>query len=94
MATASPSEVGDDQKQGSAEQSPWTIEDIVGAISRQIEISHGGWVEFVDYDGKTLSVRLQGACVGCPMSQYTLAMGIGQTVKQFFPELEAVQAVP
>jgi Fe-S cluster biogenesis protein NfuA len=39
-------------------------------------------------------VRLQGACDGCPMSKYTLAMGIGQTVKQFFPELESVQAVP
>ena len=51
-------------------------------------------MEFVEYDGKTLQVRLQGACVGCPMSQYTLAMGIGQTVKQYFPELEYVQAVP
>ena len=76
------------------EQPAVTIEQLIAAISQQIEISHGGWVEFVDYDGKVLSVRLQGACVGCPMSQYTLAMGIGQTVKQFFPELEAVQAVP
>ncbi len=71
-----------------------TIEEIIAAISQQIEVSHGGWVEFVDFDGKLLSVRLQGACVGCPMSQYTLAMGIGQTVQQFFPELESVQAVP
>ena len=71
-----------------------TMEDIIAAISHQIEVSHGGWVELVDFDGKTLKVRLQGACVGCPMSQYTLAMGIGQTVKQYFPELETIQAVP
>lgn len=71
-----------------------TIEQLLELISHQIEVSHGGWVEFVEYDGKTLQVRLQGACVGCPMSQYTLAMGIGQTVKQYFPELEYVQAVP
>ncbi|MCB0001036.1 MAG: NifU family protein [Anaerolineae bacterium] len=71
-----------------------TVEQLVDLISHQIEVSHGGWVEFVEYDGKTLQVRLQGACVGCPMSQYTLAMGIGQTVKQYFPELEFVQAVP
>ncbi|HRX04193.1 MAG: NifU family protein [Anaerolineae bacterium] len=71
-----------------------TVEQLVDLISHQIEVSHGGWVEFVEYDGKTLQVRLQGACVGCPMSQYTLAMGIGQTVKQYFPELEYVQAVP
>ncbi|MEA3335770.1 MAG: NifU family protein [Chloroflexota bacterium] len=75
-------------------QPEYTVEQIVAAISQQIEVSHGGWVEFVDYDGKVLSVRLQGNCVGCPMSQYTLAMGIGETVKQFFPELESVQAVP
>ena len=72
----------------------FTIEQLLELISHQIEVSHGGWVEFVKYDGKTLQVRLQGACVGCPMSQYTLAMGIGQTVKQYFPELEYVQAVP
>ena len=71
-----------------------TVEQLVDLISHQIEVSHGGWVEFVEYDCKTLQVRLQGACVGCPMSQYTLAMGIGQTVKQYFPELEYVQAVP
>lgn len=70
------------------------IEDLIAAISRQIEAAHGGSVEFVAFDGKTLSVRLQGACAGCPMSRYTLAMGIGQTVKQFFPELEAIQEVP
>lgn len=78
----------------SATQPDLTVEQLVSLISHQIEVSHGGWVEFVEYDGATLKVRLQGACVGCPMSQYTLAMGIGQTVKQYFPELEYVQAVP
>lgn len=72
----------------------FTVEELITVISHQIEVSHGGWVEFVEYDGTTLKVRLQGACVGCPMSQYTLAMGIGQTVKQYYPELEYVQAVP
>jgi len=71
-----------------------TMEELVAYVSQQIEVSHGGWVDFVEFDGKVLSVRLQGACVGCPMSQYTLAMGIGQFCKQYFPELEAVQAVP
>lgn len=77
-----------------APQPEVTMEDLIAAISHQIEVSHGGWVELVDFDGKTLKVRLQGACVGCPMSQYTLAMGIGQTAKQYFPELETIQAVP
>ena len=75
-------------------QPDFTVEELITVISHQIEVSHGGWVEFVEYDGTTLKVRLQGACVGCPMSQYTLATGIGQTVKQYYPELECVQAVP
>ncbi|MCB0239940.1 MAG: NifU family protein, partial [Anaerolineae bacterium] len=37
-----------------------TVEQLVDLISHQIEVSHGGWVEFVEYDGKTLQVRLQG----------------------------------
>ena len=75
-------------------QAEVTIEELIAAISHQIEVSHGGWVEFVNYDGKTLQVRLQGACVGCPMSQQTLAMGIGRFCKQYFPEMEYIQAVP
>lgn len=75
-------------------QPEFTVEELITVISHQIEVSHGGWVEFVEYDGTTLKVRLQGACVGCPMSQYTLAVGIGQSCKQYFPELEYVQAVP
>ncbi len=71
-----------------------TIEELIAAISHQIEVTHGGWVEFVDFDGKTLQVRLQGACIGCPMSQQTLAMGIGRFCKQYFPEMEYIQAVP
>ncbi|MCS6843592.1 MAG: NifU family protein [Caldilineales bacterium] len=76
-----------------AAQPAFTIEELVAAISRQIEITHGGRVEFVAFDGKTLQVRLQGACLGCPLAQQTLALGIGRICKQFFPELEYIQAV-
>ena len=75
-------------------QAEVTIEELIAAISHQIEVTHGGWVEFVDFDGKTLQVRLQGACIGCPMSQQTLAIGIGRLCKQYFSELEFIQAVP
>ncbi len=55
----------------------------------------GGDVEFVEFDEKTgvLKLRLQGACVGCPMSQVTLQDGIGRTVKEHVPEVKEVQSV-
>jgi len=54
----------------------------------------GGNVELVDVteDGK-VSVRLTGACGGCPMSTYTLKMGIEQKLKEEIPEVKEVEAV-
>ena len=55
----------------------------------------GGDVELVDVDEKTgvVKLKLQGACVGCPMSQMTLQQGIGQLVKDNIPEVKEIAAV-
>jgi Fe-S cluster biogenesis protein NfuA len=54
----------------------------------------GGDVELIDVDenGK-VTVRLTGACTGCPMSQMTLKAGIEQRVKEQVPEVTEVEAV-
>ena len=54
----------------------------------------GGDVELVDVteDG-IVKVRLTGACDGCPMSTYTLKMGIEQKLKQAIPEIKSVEQV-
>jgi Fe-S cluster biogenesis protein NfuA len=62
-------------------------------ISAYIETFHGGSVEYVDFDGKILKVRLGGACLGCPLSPNTLHGWVEGTVRQFFPDIEDVQAV-
>ncbi|MGN0905753.1 MAG: NifU family protein [Bullifex sp.] len=36
----------------------------------------GGDIEFVSMEGKNISVKLLGACAGCPMSQATLKNGV------------------
>ncbi len=66
---------------------------LLGQISAYIEQYHGGSVDFVSFDGKVLKVRLGGACVGCPLSMATLRGWVEGTVRQFFPHLEAVEAV-
>ncbi|MEK7072391.1 MAG: NifU family protein [Patescibacteria group bacterium] len=55
----------------------------------------GGDVEFVSFDDKSglLTIKLQGACVGCPMSQITLQEGIGKTIKLEIPEVKEVVAI-
>jgi Fe-S cluster biogenesis protein NfuA len=52
----------------------------------------GGDVELVDVRDGIVTVRLKGACAGCPMSQMTLKNGIEKFLKKEIPEIVAVQA--
>ena len=53
----------------------------------------GGDVELVSIDDGVVSVRLTGACGGCPMSTMTLKMGIEKVLKEQVPEVKEVIAV-
>lgn len=66
---------------------------LIEKLSAYIEHFHGGSVEMVSFDGQILKVRLGGACLGCPLSPNTLHGWVEGTVKQFFPEIYAVEAV-
>lgn len=50
----------------------------------------GGDIEFVKLDNKKVYVRLMGACVGCPVSMYTLKLGVEQTIKDQLPVIDEV----
>ncbi len=54
----------------------------------------GGDVELIDVDDKgVVTIKLKGACAGCPMSTMTLKMGIEKVLKQNVPEIEKVVSV-
>src|SRR3989338_6146503 len=55
----------------------------------------GGDIELVDVDEKKgiVKVRLQGACIGCPMSALTLQEGIGRVLKNKVKGVKELQAV-
>jgi Fe-S cluster biogenesis protein NfuA len=62
---------------------------------RQALKAHGGDVELVDVrDDGTVQLRLTGACLGCPMSQMTLRMGVERMLRQLVPEIKAVVEAP
>lgn len=54
----------------------------------------GGDVELVEVteDG-VVKLRLKGACGCCPMSTYTLKLGIEQRLKEEIPEVKQVEQV-
>ncbi len=55
----------------------------------------GGDIELVKIDDTTgvVSVRLQGACKGCPGAAMTLKMGVERHLREKVPEVTEVVAV-
>lgn len=65
---------------------------LVEQISAYIEQYHGGSAELVSLEGNVATIRLGGACTGCPLSTSTLQGWVRGTIQQFFPEIEVVAA--
>ena len=68
------------------------IRGLIEKISAYVEQFHGGSVEFVSLNASTLTVKLGGACMGCPLSPATLHGWVAGTIHQFFPDIEVVAA--
>lgn len=76
-------------------------EELTAEIEKTLDVlregiaMHSGNVELVDVDMETgkVSVRFQGMCVGCPMSDMTLKVGIEETLREMVPEVTEVVAV-
>jgi len=52
----------------------------------------GGDVELVEVKDGVVSVRLTGACGGCPMATMTLKNGIERIIREEVPEVKEVVA--
>ena len=54
---------------------------------------HGGDVELVCVEPPNCSVRLLGACEGCPASQLTFYSGVKKAIQDHVPEIDEVRQV-
>lgn len=56
--------------------------------------SHGGEIELVEVNGEgDVTLRLNGACRGCPMSSLTIKHGVEEHLKTLVPGVRSVNAV-
>ena len=69
-----------------------TIQQALDEVRPMIQL-HNGDVELVDFKDNIVFVRFHGACVGCPISTYTLKLGIEQKLKERVPSIKEVRAV-
>ncbi len=68
------------------------VESALDEIRPNIQ-ADGGDVQLVAVEKGVVKVRLQGHCVGCPMSALTLKQGIEAHIKQRVPEILKVESV-
>jgi Fe-S cluster biogenesis protein NfuA len=68
------------------------IQAVIDKIRPMLQ-ADGGDVELVDVIDGVVTVRLQGACAGCPMSQMTLKNGIERYLKKEIPEVKSVERI-
>ncbi|MGD1042124.1 MAG: NifU family protein [Sedimentisphaerales bacterium] len=81
---------GQNKAQNAFEQK---VQTVIDTIRPNLQ-SHGGDVELVATENdKTVKVRLQGACSGCPGAKMTLKMGIERLLKEKVPQVKEVIAV-
>lgn len=71
-----------------------SVKEVIEQIRPMLQ-ADGGDIELVSVDEATgvVSVRLQGACKGCPGAQMTLKMGVERHLKEKVPEVTEVVAV-
>ena len=68
------------------------VEEALNEIRPALQ-ADGGGVDLISVVDGIVSVKLTGACGGCPMSTMTLKMGIERILKQEVPEVKEVVSV-
>jgi Fe-S cluster biogenesis protein NfuA len=69
------------------------VKDVIESIRPALQ-GHGGDVQYIGVgEDKTVKLRLQGACRGCPGATMTMKMGIERILKERVPEVKGVVAV-
>lgn len=75
-----------DQRLATAAQA--ALEGEIGDLAR----SHGGSIELVSVEDGVVTVRMSGACHGCPAAGLTLHARLERTLRQLHPDLQEVRS--
>jgi len=72
-----------------AEETKRNVENALDEIRPFLQ-SDGGDISLVSIENTKVTVRLEGACVGCSVNQMTLKSGVEMTIKKHAPHIETV----
>ena len=69
------------------------IRELIETRVRPMVAMDGGDIVFESFDDGIVSLKMRGACSGCPSSTATLKHGIENMLKHFIPEVTEVRAI-
>jgi Fe-S cluster biogenesis protein NfuA len=80
---------------GEATEIVLEIKQLLDSRVRPAVAQDGGDILFDAFDEATgvLTLRMRGACAGCPSSTATLKSGVEQMMKHYIPEVTSVEQV-
>lgn len=74
------------------DESVVAINQVLIAVRPMIQM-HNGDIEFLKFDAGIVYVKMHGACVGCPISSYTIKLGVEEALKEKIPGVLQVVAL-
>ncbi|MGY5355443.1 NifU family protein [Wenyingzhuangia sp. IMCC45467] len=73
----------------SVEELQKNVENALDEIRPFLE-SDGGNISLISIEEDVVTVKLEGACVGCNVNQMTLKNGVEATIKKHAPQIKEV----
>lgn len=70
------------------------LEEKVGQVLKKIrpEIqAHGGDLKLIKVKNDQVTIKILGACLGCPMAQATFGKGMEEFIKEEVPEVKKIK---
>lgn len=67
------------------------IKELIETRVRPAVARDGGNIEFVAFRDGIVTLRMQGACAGCPSAAITLKNGVETMLRHYVPEVRAVE---
>lgn len=65
---------------------------VLESVRPQIQ-AHGGDLELMKIEGKKVTIKVSGACLGCPMAQQTFNEGVEGLIREEAPEVKEIKFV-
>lgn len=72
------------------------LEEKVSKVLEKIRPSiqnHGGDLELVKVQDNQVTIKILGACLGCPYAQATFSTGMEEMIKEEVPEIKKIKFI-